>query len=108
MTTIDLQTASSSRPMPSEWLRAIGDAMQRHRRVILGIQWTVVVCYVTLVTAPAFLPLPPQAAHLYDNLTLFAQFLFWGVWWPFVMISMMLMGRVWCGVFCPEGALTEH
>jgi polyferredoxin len=51
--------------------------------------------------------IPPDEAHIYNNLRLFAQFLFWGVWWPFVMVSMMLVGRVWCGVFCPEGALTE-
>ena len=81
--------------------------MQRHRRVILAIQWIVVFCYLFLLVIPAFMPLPAEDAHLYDNLRLFAQFLFWGIWWPFVMLSTMLLGRIWCGVFCPEGALTE-
>jgi len=85
----------------------VGDSMQRHRRAILAIQWSVVVSYLFLITVPAFLPLPGADTRLYSDLTLFAQFLFWGIWWPFVMLSMMLMGRVWCGVFCPEGALTE-
>jgi polyferredoxin len=89
------------------WLAHVGQAMQAHRRTILVVQWCVVVAYLLLLVIPAFLPLPPEDAHIWDNLRLFAQFLFWGIWWPFVMLSMMLMGRVWCGVFCPEGALTE-
>lgn len=89
------------------WLRRLGEAMAQHRRVILGIQWTVVISYVFLVAVPAFLELPADDAHLWSNLTRLAQFAFWGVWWPFVILSMMLLGRAWCGVFCPEGTLTE-
>lgn len=92
---------------PGSRLARVGEAMRRHRRAILGVQWTVVAFYLALVTVPAFLPLPQSGATILSNLTLFAQFMFWGVWWPFVILSMMLVGRVWCGVFCPEGALTE-
>lgn len=88
-------------------LAKIGGAMRRHRGTIVALQWIVILFYFSLLVIPAFLPLPPEDAHLYDNLRLFAQFSFWGIWWPFVMLSTMLLGRVWCGVFCPEGALTE-
>ncbi len=49
----------------------------------------------------------PYAAPWHERLVLLAQYLFWGVWWPFVILSIMLVGRVWCGVLCPEGALAE-
>lgn len=94
-------------PARTGFLQSLGDAMGRHKAVIQGVQWTVVGFYLFLVTVPAFRPLPSPDAHIIDSLTLFARFVFWGLWWPFVMVSMMLMGRVWCGVFCPEGTLTE-
>ncbi|MCE5181233.1 MAG: 4Fe-4S binding protein [Betaproteobacteria bacterium] len=92
---------------PASRLQRLGDAMQRHRRFILGIQWAVVAFYLALVTVPAFLPLPGTGSNVLNNLTLLAQFMFWGIWWPFVIISTLTLGRVWCGVFCPEGTLTE-
>lgn len=49
----------------------------------------------------------PTVAAWHERLVLLAQYLFWGVWWPFVILSIMFMGRVWCGVLCPEGALAE-
>ncbi|MCP5163163.1 MAG: 4Fe-4S binding protein [Hahellaceae bacterium] len=88
-------------------LQRLGLWMRDHRPLIQRIQWAVILFYAVLVVLPAFLPLPDYEAHLWNNLTLFAQFLFWGIWWPFVLISMVLFGRLWCGVFCPEGALSE-
>lgn len=88
-------------------LARLGLAMRRYRGVIIATQWAVVLGYLVLVAAPAFLPLPPDQAHVWNNLTRFAQFVFWGLWWPFVILSIMTLGRVWCGVLCPEGALTE-
>ncbi len=88
-------------------LAAAGDWLMRRQGAIFAIQWIVVAVYAFLVIVPAFLPPPPAAAHLWTNLTLFAQFVFWGIWWPFVLLSMVLVGRLWCGVLCPEGALSE-
>jgi len=103
MTTIPLV----DRTTPAPWLQRLGDAMQRNAAAIRTLQWLVVAGYAFMVVVPAFLPLPAESAGILDNLTRFAQFLFWGIWWPFVMLSMMLFGRLWCGVFCPEGALSE-
>lgn len=92
---------------PRSRLENIGLFLRRNRRLIISIQWLVVILYAAMVIIPAFLPLPPEDAHIWDNLRLFAQFCFWGLWWPGVMIATVTMGRVWCGLFCPEGAVSE-
>ena len=86
---------------------ALGDWLSRQGRWIRVTQWVVVLCYAVLILVPAVLPLPDETAHVFTHLTVFAQFVFWGIWWPFVLLSMVLVGRVWCGVLCPEGSLSE-
>jgi polyferredoxin len=88
-------------------LSRLGDILLRNQRLIQRAQWVVIVAYIGLLVAPNLLPAPARTAHLWTNLTLFAQFVFWGLWWPFVLLSMILVGRAWCGLLCPEGALSE-
>ena len=103
MNEIAVELPGQKRPL----LQRLGDLMQAKRALIQGIQWLVIFFYLGLLIWPTFLPLPKDYVHFYENLILFAQFIFWGIWWPFVMLSMILLGRVWCGVFCPEGSLSE-
>ncbi|MDU0810416.1 MAG: 4Fe-4S binding protein [Burkholderia sp.] len=85
-----------------------GHWMKCHGILIRRIQFVIVVVYMILIIVPATMPLAENSAHLWNNLTLAAEFLFWGIWWPFVLLSTVIFGRVWCGILCPEGALTEY
>ena len=86
---------------------ALGHWLRDHRSTVRRLQWLVVLIYAVLIVVPACVPLPDETAHVFNHITVFAQFAFWGVWWPFVLLSMLLLGRTWCGVLCPEGTLTE-
>ncbi|HIQ43063.1 MAG TPA: 4Fe-4S binding protein [Pseudomonas oleovorans] len=88
-------------------LGAFGDGLRRHAGLIRRLQWAVVAFYAVLLVIPAFLSLPNGQARILSDLTLLAQFVFWGIWWPFVLLSVVLFGRLWCGLLCPEGALSE-
>lgn len=98
-------------PMTSFALRAgahrFADFLRDNARWLRRLQWCIVAAYLTLLIIPALMPLPGRTASVFNNLTVFAQFAFWGVWWPFVLVSMPLLGRSWCGWFCPEGMLSE-
>lgn len=88
-------------------LAAAGDWLRRHQSAVRRLQWGVVAVYAGLLIVPAMVSLPDNAAHIWNDVSLFARFVFWGIWWPGVLVSVLLFGRLWCGIFCPEGALTE-
>lgn len=86
-------------------LRRAGLALRRYRRQIAIVQWLMVVVYLALVVTPVLLP--KTGSHMPDGFALSVPFLLWGLWWPLVILSVMLLGRAWCGLLCPEGTLTE-
>nr|WP_199068386.1 4Fe-4S binding protein [Chromobacterium sp. ASV5] len=92
---------------PAGKLAAAGAWLRDHGGLLRALQWAVVLVYAFLLIVPACIDLPDDSARMWNHLTIFAQFVFWGIWWPFVLLSMILFGRLWCGVLCPEGALSE-
>lgn len=85
----------------------LGEWLRQHGAQLRSLQWALAGLYLFLLIVPAWLELPDETAHVFSHLTVLAQWLFWGIWWPFVLLSMVLMGRMWCGVLCPEGFLSE-
>lgn len=78
-----------------------------HRKVIGLFHLFMSVFFISLIVIPPFFPLPAEDARIFDDITLFARFLFWGLWFPLVFLSTVLLGRAWCGILCPQGALSE-
>lgn len=81
--------------------------LKQNQKIINFIQWVTISFYLILVILPACLPLPAFDAPLFTTFVLFSKFIFWGIWWPFAILSMVCVGRLWCGIFCPEGSLAE-
>lgn len=78
-----------------------------HRNKLVLVHLSMFFLFVILIAFPILLPHPAEEATFYNNFTLFAQFLLWGVWFPLVFASVIFSGRSWCGLLCPMGAASE-
>jgi hypothetical protein len=93
-------------PPPVGRIERAGLWLRDHPRAVSGLQWAAVALYLPLVFLPVVLPPPGPDARIWTDLTLLSQALLWGVWLPGVLVSVLLFGRLWCGLFCPEGTLS--
>ncbi|HYW02306.1 MAG TPA: 4Fe-4S binding protein [Gammaproteobacteria bacterium] len=94
-------------PPQGKWARRVERFATRHRSKLAWIHVTMFVAFMALMIVPLFLPLPADGTTFYDNFTLFANFVIWGLWFPLVFVSVLFTGRSWCGVLCPLGASSE-
>ena len=100
-------TVQRPEPRSNPWTRAIERFVDRHRNKLVWIRVAMFFGFMALMVVPVLLPLPPDGARFYNNFTLFANFVIWGLWFPLVFVSVIFTGRSWCGVLCPLGACSE-
>lgn len=106
--------ANVAEPPPStaQCGQGLADRMEqffvRHPRALVGLHLFMILFYLLLILVPPFLGRPPEDATPFTNFVRFSQFIFWYLWWPFVVLSMIAFGRAWCGFLCPEGALAAY
>lgn len=89
-------------------VESIEEFFLKHRERFWLVHMVVLLLMAVLLVGPAFLPLPDEGATIFDDFSLFASFVVWGVWFPLLFLSVILSGRLWCGVFCPQGAASEY
>ncbi|WP_096701919.1 4Fe-4S binding protein [Magnetospirillum sp. 15-1] len=80
-------------------MKAVGDFLHRRQDVVRRLQWSMALVYFALLLGPVLAPA--------SGLGRVAEAVFWGVWWPAVILSVMVFGQFWCGVLCPDGTVTE-
>jgi len=89
-------------------VRLIEGFFVRNRERFGYIHTGMFIVFAALIFIPPFLPLPAEDAAIRNNFILMARFLIWGLWFPLVLLSVVFFGRLWCGLLCPQGALSEY
>jgi len=75
-----------------------------HINIVHAVMF-VVLCI--LLFLPLFLSEPLVSDTPLSHFTVTAHYAMWGVWFPLVLLSVVLSGRSWCGLLCPMGAASE-
>ncbi|CAG9297521.1 4Fe-4S binding protein [Celerinatantimonas diazotrophica] len=71
-------------------------------------QLVMLVALAALLIVPLFLTVPQYAWQTpWNNAQLFSEWALWAIWYPGTLLSVLLVGRLWCGFFCPLGATSE-
>ena len=78
-----------------------------HRRRLIWLHAFMFLVFLAVIGGPLLLPDPPGDATPLTNLRLAANYALWGIWFPFVLLSVIFTGRAWCGLLCPMGAASE-
>lgn len=88
--------------------RLIEDFFVRNRERFIYVHIGMFVVFMALILIPPFLSLPAEDDAIWNNFTLISRFLIWGLWFPLILLSVIFFGRLWCGLLCPQGALSEY
>ncbi len=94
-------------PERSAWLVGLEAFFVRTRPYFGIIQGVMFLLFLAVLGLPLLMPDPPAETTPLSNGTLALQYLLWGIWFPLVFLSVIVLGRIWCGLLCPMGAASE-
>ena len=88
--------------------RVIEGFFVRNRKRFVYLHLLMTGLFLLFIVAPAFLPLPSEEDGIFKDFSRFSGFVIWGLWFPLVFLSVIAFGRLWCGLLCPQGFLSEY
>jgi hypothetical protein len=97
----------SPEPGRGKWVKQMEVFASRHREKLAWVHASMFFGFMALMIVPLWLTTPGDHARFYNNFTLLANFVIWGLWFPLVFVSVIFTGRSWCGILCPLGAASE-
>ncbi|MEL0635389.1 4Fe-4S binding protein [Marinomonas sp. TI.3.20] len=96
---------SSQQTRVEKWLDG---GLVRLGRSRLYWQVFMLMCLCILLVLPLFYSVPKyQWQTPWNNSQLFSEWLLWAIWYPGTLLSVLFVGRLWCGILCPLGAMSE-
>jgi polyferredoxin len=100
--------ADIDKPQPQgAFTRLVETLFVGWRRHFGWIQVLMFGVFLVVIGVPLLLPDPPAGSGILSNPTLFLRYMLWGIWFPLVFLSVIVLGRLWCGTLCPMGAASE-
>lgn len=100
--------ADINKPQPQgAFTRTLETLFVGWRRHFGWIQVLMFGVFLVVIGVPLLLPDPPAGSGILSNQTLFLRYMLWGIWFPLVFLSVIVLGRLWCGTLCPMGAASE-
>lgn len=89
------------------FLTKVESFMAKYREHLVWVHVIMLLLFAGVVLAPLLFPAPAENATPAESFPLLANFLLWGIWFPLVLVSVLVTGRSWCGLMCPMGASSE-
>ena len=99
--------SSFNKPQQSSRLTWVEQLLTKYRTKIKYTQLAMLLAFLVLIIVPMFAKVPKFSDTVLTSTVLLSQFLFWGIWYGVCLFSVIPFGRLWCGVLCPLGALSE-
>jgi hypothetical protein len=67
------------RTVTRSFASGLGNVLLAHQALIRRAQWVMIMVYLSFLVIPLLLPLPGSSDYIWNNLSRFVQFVFWGL-----------------------------